>query len=248
MISVIIPTMWKAPHILQMVPLLDRHPLIGEIIIIDNDISKTNQSLIENTKKISHHPFPENIFVNPAWNYGVKNAKYDKLLILNDDCLINLNPLQKIYDFISPNVGIIGFSALSYCTYDIVSFESFCNSGFGDDITIELIDSERYVLTSGMPHHMYGSAMFMHKANYRMIPEEFKVYYGDNFLFISNLKNNILNYVIDDGLVVAEQMATVRTLPREITDYESEIVQEKFKEYGLKQFKYQRHTSLSDLT
>lgn len=245
MISVIIPTMWKAPHIERMVPLLDQHPLIGEIIIIDNDITKTKTDLIEKTKKISYHPFTENIFVNPAWNYGVKNSKYDKLFILNDDCLINLNPLQTIYDFISPKVGIIGYSALSYCTYDINSFETFLNSRFGDDIVIEPIDSEQYVSTSGMPHHMYGSAMFMHKANYRMIPEEFKVYYGDVFLFISNLKNNILNYAIDDGLVLAQQMTTVQTIPREITDREADIVRMKFEEYGLKGFVYQKRTDFS---
>ena len=45
MISVIVPTMWKAPHLMKMLPLLENHSLIGEVIIIDNDTSKTNADI-----------------------------------------------------------------------------------------------------------------------------------------------------------------------------------------------------------
>ena len=54
MISVIIPTMWKAEHLKRMLPMLDAHPLIGEIILIDNDRLKTDHELLKKISKLVH--------------------------------------------------------------------------------------------------------------------------------------------------------------------------------------------------
>jgi len=239
MLSVIIPTMWKPKHLYKMIPMLDDHPLVGEIILIDNNKSQKNQEFLNSIKKLNYLNFEEgNIFVNPAWNVGYKISKYDKLFILNDDCLINISQLDKIYDEISPDKGMIGFSFLSYCTYTIEAFDSLCESGFGDELNLEIVDPRNYPSRSGMPHPFYGSAYFIHKQNYHVIPEDFKIYYGDLFIYVSNLKRNVPNYTIEDGLVMTDYSSTVSQISKELIDKESEILKEVFEKHGLKNIKY----------
>lgn len=240
MISVIVPTMWKPEHMNRMLPMLDQHELIGEIIIIDNDQSKTNKKLLDGLSKLVYWSYGQNVYVNPAWNRGAKLAKYDKLFFLNDDCLINIKELDKIYDAITPDKGIIGFSKLSYCTYTIDAFDSLVESGFGDDLYFEMIDPREHPTHSGMPHISYGSAMFMHKNNYHPIPEDFRIYYGDLYIYLMNLKNNVHNYIIENGLVMTYISSTVNSpsIGKDILLHEATILKEKFAEYGLRGIKY----------
>ncbi len=237
MISVIVPTMWKPKHMFRMLPMLDQHPLIGEIILIDNKKENVNNDLLKSLTKLNYLPQEQNIFVNPAWNLGAQVAAYDKLFILNDDCLVNIVEFDKIYDSITSQIGLLGFSKLSYCTYTIDSFDTLCNSGFGIGLEIEAIDPRMHPNNSGMPHIYYGSAMFVHKQNYIPIPEEFKIYYGDLFLYVSYLKQGLQNYEIENGLVVTDNSTTVSTIAQSLIDKENDILKSKFEELGLKDIK-----------
>ena len=238
MISVIVPTMWKATeYTAAFLRALDDHPLVGEIILIDNDQTKKEESLLQSLNKLNYFSFEEgNIFVNPAWNFGAKTAKYDKLFIINDDVLINLSQLQKIYDEITPDKGMIGFSFLSYCTYTLEAYDSLCNSGFGEEIYLEPADPRQYPKSSGMPHPFYGSAYFIHKESYYEIPKEFKIYYGDLFIYLSNLKIGKKNYTIEDGLVMTQYSSTVATASfvKDILTYENDIMAEILNKYDLR--------------
>jgi hypothetical protein len=239
MISVIVPTMWKPQHMLRMLPMLDAHSLVGEIILIDNDTSKTNKEFLKTISKLNYWSFEDgNIFVNPAWNIGAKIAKYDKLFILNDDCLINLAKLDLIYDQITPENGMIGFSFLSYCTYTIEAFDSLSQSGFGEEISFEIIDPRMYPTRSGMPHPFYGSAYFTHKENYHVIPEDLKIHYGDLFNYVSNLKKGIHNYTIEDGLVMTNYSSTVSSISKDILNHEANIMKQVFEKHALTNIKY----------
>lgn len=233
--------MWKPEHMKRMLPMLDQHELIGEIILIDNDQSKTDQELLKKLNKLVYWTYGQNVYVNPAWNRGANLAKYDKLFFLNDDCLINIKELDKIYEEITPDKGIIGYSKLSYCTYTIDAFDSLVDSGFGDDVYIEPLDPREYPQHSGMPHMCYGSAMFMHKDNYHPIPSDFRIYYGDLYIYLMNLKKGIHNYHIENGLVMTYVSSTVnsKSIAKEILLHEANILKEKFAEYGLKGIKYQ---------
>lgn len=242
------PTMWKAQlYTKPMLKLLNDHPLIGEILLIDNDASKADQEFLKEISKLSYFSFPEgNIFVNPAWNWGAKNAKYDKLFIVNDDVIINLLRLDQIYDAITPDKGMIGYSALSYCAYfleefDVKAFESLVESGYGSEISMATIDPKQYPVISGMPHEYYGSAYFLHKENYFDIPKEFKIYYGDLYIYLSNLKKGISNYVIDNGFLMTKYSSTVSTcdFAKAITLHETNIMEEVFTKYHLTDIRHQ---------
>ncbi len=231
MISVIVPTMWRAPHYKKMFPLLDKHPLIGEIIVIDNDTSQTDHSILD-LKKIVYLPQKENIYVNPAWNLGVSVSKHDGLFILNDDCLINPNCLTQIIWKLSPDKGILGFSELSYCGYSFETFDQMCSMGIGSVVEFEPVDVLNNTQTSGMPHFSYGSAMFLHKQSYYTIPEEFKIYFGDLFIFLMNLKHKKINYTIEEGLVCTKMSSTVSNENPQI-EYERKIFNDVFGRYEL---------------
>jgi len=237
--------MWRPQekHYKKMLPMLNSHELIGEIILIDNDVIKTDYEII-GLSKINYQPQQKNIYTNPAWNLGVKLAKYNKLLLLNDDCLANINSLEQIYEQITPDKGLIGYSALSYCTYTIDMFESFCQNGFGDNITFEILNPMFYSQRSGMPHISYGCMMYAHKESFYEIPEEFKIYYGDLFNYLMNLREGKQNYQIENGFVMTQMSSTVNSVGTRkdalspIDLEEHDLLRPVFAKHGLSNFKY----------
>lgn len=250
MISVIVPTMWRAPHFMKMLPILEAHSLIGEVIVIDNDTSKTNDD-IHKYSKVVHVPQKENIYVNPAWNLGVTLAKFDKLCFLNDDVIFNAQCIDTLYDQITPERGLMGFSEASYCGFTPELFETLVESGIGSDVHIEPTDIYENETTSGMPHSYYGCVMFLHKQRFFKIPSEFKIYFGDLFVYLMNafIINSaeeiapgvklvtksyppVKNYTIEDGLVLTKMSSTVKSFNEQI-EKEKAIFYDVFARYGI---------------
>ena len=250
MISVIVPTMWKAEHIMYMLPILENHHLIGEILIIDNDTSKTNPD-IHKYSKVIHLPQKENIYVNPAWNLGCKLAKNEKLCFLNDDVIFNTDCLDFLYEKINPLNGVLGFSEMSYCGFAPDTFEMVKATGLGSEVYLEKTDIYMNHETSGMPHTYYGCCWFIHKSRYFPIPSEFKIYYGDLFIYLLNAFNinhgeeiapnvklitrsyeAVNNYTIEDGLVLTKMSSTVKSFSPQI-EKEKAIFYEVFQRYGI---------------
>ena len=228
MISVIIPTMWRAPHTLRLLQQFNDHPSVGEIILIDNDTSKTKQEIFSNSKLV-YLPQKENQFVNPSWNLGVKTAKYDRLCICNDDCLVNLKFLTEFEKHITPDKGLIGFTEASFLhdrsdAFD--KFDAYSIQGFGDEITLV----ER---SDPMPHICYGVCMFVHKDSYHEIPSDFKVDFGDLFVYVLNkFKYSKKNYAIDKGLILTKMSCTGDDFA-DHKEQERKIFYDVFKRYGL---------------
>lgn len=228
MISVVIPTMWKAYHTPFLLKSLSEHSIIDEIIIIDNDISKTNKDIL-NLPKIVHLPQKENQFVNPSWNIGVKNAKNDRICLCNDDCVINLNFLESFEKEITSDKGLIGFAESSFLhdrNDNLDRFDELRAKGFGNSVTLkERVDP--------MPHICYGVCMFVHKQSYYEIPDDFKIYFGDLFVYVLNkLKYNKPNYVLENGLICTKMSSTVLNFQSQIEN-ERKVFYDVFKRYGL---------------
>lgn len=164
MISVVIPTLWKPNGFLDRLQEISNIDLVGEIILIDNDISKNVD--LSHINKINHIKEPQNIYVIPSWNKGVFLAKYDKILIANDDVETDWNVIPAIYPHITPDKGMIGASI--NCWHLLEKKNEVCP-------------------TNNMPN-CYACFFFIHKEAYTPIPEVMKVHYGDNWLF-NNLSN-----------------------------------------------------------
>ena len=80
--SVIIPTMWESDKIQMMLDVYEKNYLINEIIIINNNVSKTPNIEYFKTKILTKN---KNIYVNPAWNWGATTSISDNIIIANDD-------------------------------------------------------------------------------------------------------------------------------------------------------------------
>ena len=160
--SVIIPTLWKSNRTEQLIRDLNECDFVDEIIIIDN----TNTDEWDRTyRKIRTVSKGENIYVNPAWNWGIELAKNECIALLNDD--INFDP--NIFGIIDKNVldtfGIIGMGEGNYKTP---------------------IDEERGpyldVWQPGVNDWGWGCFIMFAKKHWVDIPEQLKIWYGDNYM------------------------------------------------------------------
>ena len=156
--SVIIPTLWMSRKLEAMMPLY--YDLADEIIIIDNNPKKR----FINDKRIKYLTKGHNIFVNPAWNWGAAEARNDLIIIANDDVIIpRLQELMTVF---------------AESNYDIA----------GSDIHRCILDNKVDINPAFQLTWGWGCFMLMRKSAYCHIPEEFKIWFGDNILFLRNFK------------------------------------------------------------
>lgn len=193
MYSVIIPTMWKCNRFQQTLRELNANELVGEIILIDN----TPNDLKIELPKLIHILEGKNTYVTAPWNKGAAMAKYDKLLILNDDIWMDWQILNTLYNFVTPEIGLIGLDETPYNTYP--------SSTFG----LEPIEHR---------NGGWGCAIFVHKDNYTPIPEEMKVWGQDDWLFVKARNRRKQNYKLVGYRIDGELSVT-----NNILDADSEI-------------------------
>jgi hypothetical protein len=188
MISFIIPTIWKAEEIYKSIEQFKRlKHKNAELIIIDN----THSDFYDNDPRITIVKCTNNIFVNPAWNIGVKLARNNYICLLNDDIYFNyVNLFNNFERFIdqNPNLGLIGFNENSR----VRNNSNILNK---DDDELILVD------TTGIVPFAYGCCMFLKKEDYFDIYEECKIFYGDTILIVSiiDIKRKYMYYI--DNLI-----------------------------------------------
>jgi hypothetical protein len=175
--------MWKSPRITQLITDLCACEHIGEVIVIDNDPSE--EKPYQQHEKLAIHIMFENIYVNPSWNFGVERAKYDNLLICNDD--INFNPafLETYSDGSLKHIGVIGMAWENY------SLEK---------------DSDVYLRPMKLRPYGWGCLMLMHKSKYTPIPEDLLIANGDDWL-----AQHATPFVLH-GLAVQSEISTTSQL------------------------------------
>ena len=172
MYSVIIPTMWKCDRLTTTLKELSEHHLVGEIILIDN----TENDKMLAIPKLIHILEGKNTYVTAPWNKGAKMAKYDKLLILNDDIWMDWKILDILAPYVTEEIGLIGLH---------------------EDYNVEYPESELYGLQATMTRtHGFGCAIFVHKENYSPIPEQMKLWSGDDWLFVKARNRRKQNYIL----------------------------------------------------
>ncbi len=158
--TVIIPTMWLHPVLLEtMVIKYNKHPLIDEIIIINNNQKKRLDLSFDKVRVIGTG---ENIFVNPAWNLGVREAQTEAVIIANDDILISDldDAIMVIDQALKPGVAIFPHKSC------------FAKYGGPSGVPRTEIGDE--------PSYGFGTFMAMCRSTFRVIPDELKVWWGDH--------------------------------------------------------------------
>jgi glycosyltransferase involved in cell wall biosynthesis len=192
--SVIVPTMWRvADQFVQFLQTLCTCEDVGEIIIINNDNTKTPQGL--NHVKIRMFDPGRNIFVNPAWNLGVEHALYDRICILNDDVIFDTALFGRLRVMLNPSNGLFGLCP------GIDVFDQI-------PITDKSIDIVPWA--PGRHTYGFGCLFFLHKEIWTPIPEGLDIYFGDNFIFDLQMAQGKQNYFIANLDFYTQFAATTR--------------------------------------
>ena len=193
-VSAIIPTLWRAKEFTDhLVNVLVEDESVGEIIIIDNapaDFFYDNEKVVILRQE-------ENIYVNPSWNLGVEESDYDKFIILNDDIIIPYNFVSQLEKWLTEDRGIIGIDKPSVIKVADCSNEN-----------ITFLDREIALKTIVMRDWGFGIAMGGHRQSYYKIPENLRIWYGDDYLTKMNSEEGKVNYVIDDIPIFTKMSTT----------------------------------------
>lgn len=221
MYSVIIPTLWKQNIELFKEVLIDlgSNDDIKEIILIDNDPAfdrQVKEEVLNTTSKLIHLQMQENIFVNPAWNLGVKHSTQPYIVILNDDmwCNPSINKILEVYQA-HPMKDISPFGMSSSCYT-------------GQDPKTVIIDKEIEVSDYEGRGTGWGCLFMMNRNNWEEIPEDLKVWFGDDYIAERYYREKITVYNFRN--VFCTPYATTETLPQfsEVKLRDREVYFEKY--------------------
>jgi hypothetical protein len=164
MITFIIPTIYKSPFLIQLLRSLDVHPLVSEILLIE-DCPSTG--ILNNCyfNKLNVVSFQERKYCNGGWNLGINLTKTHYYALCSDDILFPTTIIDDVLYFYKskPNSGVIGMHKTQFdtiCKPDIYGF----------------IKREVWYMDGG-----WGSLQFNHKNNPLIIPEDLKHWCGDTY-------------------------------------------------------------------
>lgn len=160
--SVVIPTLWKSKRIHTLLDDLLKCNEVGEIILIDN--GNKFFEYYKPSDKLRVIPVDENIYVNPAWNLGIEHSKNNLIALCNDDITFDTRIFRVMNESILDKMGIVGMGQENY--------KSDCNE---DDMYVE-------EWKPGIDDMGWGCLIFLQKNNWVDIPENIKIWYGDNFI------------------------------------------------------------------
>lgn len=178
--SIVIPTLWKSNRTKKLIKDLNDCQYVDEIIIIDNTGTEERDILPTIYPKLRMVSKGENIYVNPAWNWGIELAKNDLIALVNDD--INFNPyiLGQLTKEVFSEFGIIGQ----------------CEQNYKGNNTDEPI-IEKW--TGSVRDWGWGCLIMFDKKDWIDIPDDIKIWYGDDYIFKCNpaIKSKIKNFNIE---------------------------------------------------
>ena len=161
--TVVIPTLWKSNRIGRLLFDLIKCEFVDEIILIDN--GGKFFEYFESLDKVKLVQVEENIYVNPAWNLGIKLAENECIALLNDDINFNPNIFGVISEDILNQFGIIGMGEGNY--KDVI-----------DEETSPYIEKWQ----PGVNDWGWGCFIMLNRKNWIDIPDNIKIWYGDNFI------------------------------------------------------------------
>jgi hypothetical protein len=214
MLSVIVPTMWKCESFSDFIYYVAKLSIVGEIIIINNDVENTPSHRFSLEPKIKVLNQENNIYVNPAWNLGVLKSKYDNLCFLSDDVVVDLKAFYMASEFLNntENAGVLAICPGQHCPGVIEDCpEEFKHLRYTlTDGTIQIVP---HAHTDDMSKHIsrgYGSLFFLKKENWFFIPERIKIWSGDSIQWGLNEHFKRQNYLMKNAFFYTIGNGTVR--------------------------------------
>ena len=201
--SLIFPTMHRDQSFPAFLADLTRFHLISEVILIDNDPSKRPNLPVFQHPKVVLLEQSENIGVNCAWNIGVSLSKNDHIAIWNDDIRMDLRVFYKVADLLDdPTTGMIG---LEPGDHNSITFQK--------PLTTAIIDIDP--LPDTQHRWGIGQAFFINKKNWEPIPENIKIFNGDDCILDGHKLAGRINYTFSNVLWNTPYSVTSRSFVNE---------------------------------
>ena len=166
-VTVIIPTLMRSFTFDVLLEMLERSPSVKEVIVIDNSPGKSFDHITTKIKAIQE---PVDMFVNPAWNEGVRRCHTDYYLLMNDDVICDDNPIRLCAEMLEDDsVDVV----ISRTQED--SIGEYMGRFVSDDVEFIKSPFDKQLLS--------GCFIMGRKQDWVPIPETIKVFYGDNWIF-----------------------------------------------------------------
>lgn len=179
-ISAIIPTIQANTELLtNLIKALDKDNAVHEIIVINNSEKPLPEIA---TPKIKIIDFGKNLYVNKSWNIGVQESSAEFYALINDDLILPNNFCSNILPFLSKDKGLYGL--------DKEYMQNIDNPDAYDE------EYKIYIQEADARRLYYGVIMIGHRDNYYVIPDNLKIFCGDDYLFFMNKQNGKINYKI----------------------------------------------------
>lgn len=226
MLTIVVPTMWRYAPFVEFLRSLTEVSCVDQIIVINNDKERMPAYRPQH-EKIEYIDNEYNIFVNPAFNLGVQQARNQNVCIINDDVIFDSRILYYGEHFmdITPTCGVLGIS---------VGEEKYQQPGFKDG-TIDFVKWD----PDQQPAMFFGFCMlfFVRKSEWLPIPQGLNIYFGDDWVVRTQKLFNREIYSITNCFFYtpfSQTCSTIElppdTLPREQRIYDqamNELINEK---------------------
>lgn len=171
--------MWRSHRTFNMLKAMAECENVGEIIIIDNDHDRMPLCIPE-ISKVMVFTNGQNNYVNPSWNLGVDLAECNYIALVNDDITFD----TEVFDLKPTDDEIIGVHHSCYNRSDKLS-------------------NQVKVIPCDVREHGFGCLMMMQRKDYKRIPNELKVSFGDDYLFSKFTHKSAIK-----GLSIGTEMST----------------------------------------
>lgn len=202
MITYVIPTLWKDKNIFSTIKefskIDDEH---ARLIIINN--TESISGIVGEGIKVVNMGY--NSFVNPAWNLGVEMATTEYVCLLNDDITIDLKTLHSLICNKKPE--FVGFSHLN-------------REPITDNATLKPWNN------ANKRPFGFGQFMLFKKENWTKIPEEMKIFHGDDVIYFYHTLILGIDLQLLDGFKIGGNQSTTAS-----SWWESDIAKQDTLEY-----------------
>ena len=168
-ITVVIPTLLKNKEVLnKLLKNIDQDNAVSEIILIDNSC----QGFESKFEKVRTIKPKQNLFVNPSWNLGIKEAKEKYVALVNDDLLVCQNFFTKCMDVIGKTEK---FGCLGMASESVINIQS---SEYPKETEFSF-EAENDI--NNRPVN-WGTIIILDKTLFQPINEKIKIWCGDDYI------------------------------------------------------------------
>ncbi|HSO69495.1 MAG TPA: glycosyltransferase family 2 protein [Arachnia sp.] len=158
--SVVIPTLQRSRELWTLVEQCAAHPLVGEVLVINN----APEPLSWESPKVRVLQQSRNIFVNPAWNLGAREARYPFLAFVNDDVRFG----DEVFDECARVLrrGLFAMVGPDHPCFEPTEYSKPISHRVAPEFNL-----------------VFGTFMCLRREDYVPIPDKLRIWGGDDFLF-----------------------------------------------------------------